>query len=318
MAWLGRILEGNFSVSNRGPRGTASNMRGNYLIGFAAGIVTAVVFLSATTGSVPMRVLLFLLTPLPLFLAGFGWGWGTTVIAAIAGTLATAVLTTVQVATIFAISPAIPSIILTYLVTLNRPATGPGPDVDPNTRLEWYPVGRIVVWAAAISGVMALIAMVLIGPDLDTLRQEVKKLVETVFKAQFESINGGKALSDADLERLVDVGMYILPAATALSWMLTVLLNLWLAGRIALASGRLPRPWPDIPQCAFRASRHSFLQLPVWQRSSLAMWLLVRQHFQARFILRMCSWALLSSTTSRAASRGGRLRCGRFMWCCWF
>ena len=251
MAWLGRILEGNFSVSNRGPRGTASNMRGNYLIGFAAGIVTAVVFLSATTGSVPMRVLLFLLTPLPLFLAGFGWGWGTTVIAAIAGTLATAVLTTVQVATIFAISPAIPSIILTYLVTLNRPATGPGPDVDPNTRLEWYPVGRIVVWAAAISGVMALIAMVLIGPDLDTLRQEVKKLVETVFKAQFESINGGKALSDADLERLVDVGMYILPAATALSWMLTVLLNLWLAGRIALASGRLPRPWPDIPSMRF-------------------------------------------------------------------
>ena len=98
---------------------------------------------------------------------------------------------------------------------------------------------------------MALIAMVLIGPDLDTLRQEVKKLVETVFKAQFESINGGKALSDADLERLVDVGMYILPAATALSWMLTVLLNLWLAGRIALASGRLPRPWPDIPSMRF-------------------------------------------------------------------
>ena len=226
-------------------------MRGNYLIGFAAGVVSAVVFISATTGPVPMRVLLFLLTPLPLFLSGFAWGWATALVAGVAGTLAAAILLTPAIAAIFAISQAIPAAILIYLVTLNRPAPGPGPDVDPATGLEWYPVGRIVVWAAGISGVMALAAMLMIGPDLETLRQEIKKLIEAVLKAQLEAMNGGKAMSAADLERLTDVGMYLLPAATALSWMLTVLFNLWLAARIALASGKLPRPWPDIPAMRF-------------------------------------------------------------------
>ena len=32
----------------------------------------------------------------------------------------------------------------------------------------------------------------------------------------------------------------------ASSWLITTLLNFWLAGRITRASGRLPRPWPDI------------------------------------------------------------------------
>lgn len=226
-------------------------MRGNPLIGLLAGIAAAVVFISATTGPLPMRVVLFLLTPLPLFLAGFGWGWPTTVIAGIAGTLAMAVLTTVSIGAVFAISQAIPSAILIYLVTLNRPAAEPGPDVDPQTGLEWYPVGRIVIWAAGISGIMALAAMLMIAPDIESLRAEVRKLIDAVLKAQFEAMNGGKTMSDADLDRLTDIGIYLLPAATALSWMLTILLNLWLAGKITLASGKLPRPWPDIPAMRF-------------------------------------------------------------------
>ena len=226
-------------------------MRGNTLIGLIAGIAAAVVFISATTGPLAMRVILFLLTPLPLFLAGFGWGWATTVIAGIAGSIAMAILTTVSIGAVFAISQAIPSAILIYLVTLNRPATGPGPDVDPQSGLEWYPVGRIVIWAAGISGVMALAAMLMIGPDIETLRGEVRKLIDMVLKAQLEAMNGGQAMSDADLDRLTDVGIYLLPAATALSWMLTILFNLWLAAKITLASGKLPRPWPDIPAMRF-------------------------------------------------------------------
>lgn len=226
-------------------------MRGNTLIGLIAGIAAAVVFISATTGPLAMRVILFLLTPLPLFLAGFGWGWATTVIAGIAGSIAMAILTTVSIGAVFAISQAIPSAILIYLVTLNRPATGPGPDVDPQSGLEWYPVGRIVIWAAGISGVMALAAMLMIGPDMETLRGEVRKLIDMVLKAQLEAMNGGQAMSDADLDRLTDVGIYLLPAATALSWMLTILFNLWLAAKITLASGKLPRPWPDIPAMRF-------------------------------------------------------------------
>lgn len=229
-------------------------MRGNIFIGLLAGIAAAVVFISATTGPVPMRVILFLITPLPIFLTGFGWGWPTALIAGITGTIAMALATAPAIAAIFAISEAVPAVVLIYLVTLNRPATAPGPDVDPQTGIEWYPVGRIVIWAAAISGIMALAAMVMISTDVEGLRVEVRKLIEAVLKAQLEAMNGGKALGEDDLVKLTDVLVYLLPAATALSWMLTILFNLWLAARITLASGRLPRPWPDIPAMRYPRS----------------------------------------------------------------
>ncbi len=229
-------------------------MRGNVLIGLVAGLITAVVFISATTGPLLSRVVLLLLTPLPLFLVGFGWGWMATLAAGVVGTLAMALVTTPAFGAVFAISQAIPSAVLVYLVTLNRPAAAPGPDVDPNTGIEWYPVGRIVIWAAAISGLMALAAMLMIGPDLDTLRAAIRKLIDEVLKPQIEAMNGGKVLQESDIGNLTEAGLYILPAATAFSWMLTVLFNLWLAGRITLASGKLPRPWPDIPAMRFPRS----------------------------------------------------------------
>lgn len=226
-------------------------MPANFLIGLTAGLIAAVVFVSATTGPLAMRVLLFLLTPLSLFLAGLGWSWTAALIGGIAGTLALALATTPGIGMVFAIAHAIPVAILSYLVTLNRPAAGPGPDTDPATRLEWYPVGRIVIWAAAISGAMALAAMVMIGPDIETLKVTVRKLIDEVFKAQIEAVNGGKQLGEEELAKLTDVGLYLLPAATALSWMSTILLNLWLAGRITAASGKLQRPWPDIAAMRF-------------------------------------------------------------------
>ncbi|MCB1506505.1 MAG: DUF2232 domain-containing protein [Hyphomicrobiaceae bacterium] len=226
-------------------------MQGKILVGIIAGLAAAVVFISATTGPLATRLILFLVTPLPLFLAGFGWGWITALIAGLAGALAMALLTTPAIGAVFAISPAIPVAVLSYLVTLNRPASGPGPDVDAATGTEWYPVGRIVIWAAAISGLMALLAMLMLGPDLDTLRTAVRSLVSEGLKPQIEAMNGGKALGPDDIDRLSEMGLYVLPAATALSWMLTALFNLWLAGRIALASGKLPRPWPDIAAMRF-------------------------------------------------------------------
>ncbi|MCB1520819.1 MAG: DUF2232 domain-containing protein [Hyphomicrobiaceae bacterium] len=226
-------------------------MRGTVLIALAAGLIAAVVFLSATTGPLPMRLVLFLLTPLSLFLAGLGWGWISALVGGITGTIAIAFVTTPAIGAVFAISQAVPVVVLTYLAMLNRPAPAPGPDVDPVTRTEWYPVGRIVVWAASLSGAMALAAMFMVGPDIDSLKTAIRKLIEEVLKAQLEAMAGGKPMSEDDITRLADVGVYLLPALTALSWMMTMLLNLWLAGRITLASGRLARPWPDIPAMRF-------------------------------------------------------------------
>ena len=60
------------------------------------------------------------------------------------------------------------------------------------------------------------------------------------------------AAVSADLERGVDARCRsIAPAAAAIVAMMTLPLNLWLAGKITATSGRLNRPWPDLrrPRC---------------------------------------------------------------------
>jgi hypothetical protein len=61
-----------------------------------------------------------------------------------------------------------------------------------------------------------------------------------------------------DTERMLESIAQIAPAAATLVAMFTLTLNLWLSGKIVLASGSLRRPWPDlssieIPQYAIIA-----------------------------------------------------------------
>ncbi|MFN3868798.1 MAG: DUF2232 domain-containing protein [Hyphomicrobiaceae bacterium] len=230
------------------------------LFGIAAGCAAAVVFLSATNGPLLARMLLYLITALPLFFAGLAHGWRSAAVGGLVGTLAIAGAIAPAVAGVFAASVAIPVAVLVYLVLLNRPASGPGPDVDETTGTEWYPIGRLVIWSAVISAGMSVAALFLIGPDMATLKDAVAKLVDEVVRVQLEAMGDGKKLEDADIARLTEIGVYLLPALTSLSWMLTVLFNLWLAGRVALASGGLQRPWPDIPA----------MQFPRWAPIALA------------------------------------------------
>ena len=57
----------------------------------------------------------------------------------------------------------------------------------------------------------------------------------------------------ADLNRVVDILILVIPPAAAVFATLTNALNLWLAGRIVKVSGRLKRPWPDLSAMAFPA-----------------------------------------------------------------
>ena len=104
------------------------------LIAVAAGLVSAVVFASATTGPLLIRMVLFLLTPLALFLAGLGLGPLAAAVAGLAGTLLVLVAGTPMGALVFAAAQAIPVAILIYLAQLNRPG---------RRQRQWYPAGRL-------------------------------------------------------------------------------------------------------------------------------------------------------------------------------
>lgn len=230
-------------------------MRPTSLIGLGLGLVAAVVFASATTGPLFARFLLLFITPLAIALAGLGWGWRTAALAGTVGTALVFVFSTPAVAAAFALTQAAPMAVLTYLALLSRPtdAAGQLPDDANAPALEWYPPGRIVIWAAVLAGVMAIGTLALLGNDLDQLRRSLGDVIKQALPAALPEGQTPVQLSEAETAALADIALSILPGASALSWMSSLLFNLWLAGRITLASGQLGRPWPDLAALTYPA-----------------------------------------------------------------
>lgn len=208
-----------------------------FILAIAAGLVSAVVFASATTGAFVLRIVLFLLTPLSLYLTGLGLGPIAAAIAAITATAGVLLIANPVAAEVYAVSTALPAVVCTRLALLNR-------DVDGDR--EWYPIGRIAVAAAVFAGAFAMLALILMGGDVETLTKLLHTVVETFVKTELSQIPGAPELGPAEIDEITRSTLFSLPWALGLLAMGTILLNLWLAGRITLASGRLKRPWPDL------------------------------------------------------------------------
>lgn len=230
-------------------------MRSTSLIGLGLGLVAAVVFASATAGPLFVRFLLLFITPLAIALAGLGWGWRTAVLAGAVGTALVFVFSTPAVAAAFALTQAAPMAVLTYLAMLSRPADEAGhlSDADDAPVLDWYPPGRVVIWAAVLAGIMAIGTLALLGNDLDQLRRALGDVIKQALPAGMSEGQPPVQLNEAEIYALADVALAILPGASALSWMSSLLFNLWLAGRVTLASGQLARPWPDLSAITYPA-----------------------------------------------------------------
>lgn len=220
-----------------------------YFLGVGAGIIAAVVFASATTGPLPVRFILFLLTPLPIFLAGLGWGYLSALTAGLAGSVLIASMWAVPVGIAFALTQALPCVFLCYLALLNRPlpsASNQSGQQAQTASLEWYPIGRIILWTAAISAIIAIAMLLLLGTDIETLKKSMRASLEVFVTQQLPKGNGATTPSGEDLDRMTEIALRIMPAVAAVSIMGGLLFNFWLSARITLMSGRLSRPWPDV------------------------------------------------------------------------
>ncbi len=214
-----------------------------FLAGLALGLVAAVVFLSATTGPLLMRFILFFLTPLPIVLAGLGWEWRAAALAGCAGAALITLIAGPYASLPFALGQVVPVVLLVYLAGLSRAAPESAPQAP---RLEWYPPGRLVIWAALLAGLLALASVALIGGDIEEIRKTLGEFLEKAVEEAMPKTPGGPALDASEMQSLTDITLSLLPAATAISWMSSLLFNLWLGGRVTLASGQLKRPWPDL------------------------------------------------------------------------
>jgi hypothetical protein len=62
---------------------------------------------------------------------------------------------------------------------------------------------------------------------------------------------GMRPLSPEQIEALASLFVAALPGALAAYWLAIFTINTYLAGRIARASGRLARDWPDLPTMSY-------------------------------------------------------------------
>src|SRR5215831_15322532 len=139
------------------------------LMGLGAGAAAALVFGSVASGSA-LAFSLFYLAPLPILIVGLGWSHWAALIAAAAA----AVLLAIEEALVslaFLIGIALPGWCLSYLALLARPVA---------EGLEWYPVGRLVLWAAVISALIVGALLVGMGPDAETLRATLHEAIQTL------------------------------------------------------------------------------------------------------------------------------------------
>jgi hypothetical protein len=192
------------------------------LVGLGAGAAAALLFASVASGSIA-AVILFYLAPLPIAIAALGWGHLSGLIAAAVATTVVAVLSGIFFLAVPVI--AFSAWWLGYLALLARPAGNGG-----GGALEWYPVGRLVLWAALLGTLVVAAAVPNFGTDQESLQAALRKTYERILRDP----------------ALIDVLVVAVPPAAAVFSTVTNLFNLWLAARIVKISGRLARPWPDL------------------------------------------------------------------------
>lgn len=213
-------------------------------VGLGAGAAAALLFASATSGSW-LSIVLFYLAPLPIMIAGLGWSHLAAIVAAVTGAIAVGAVFGWVLFFAFLAGAGIPAWWLSYLALLARPAS-PGIGGAPaNDSLEWYPPGRLVMWAAILAALVVVVAIPNFGTDAESFRAALTKALSRLFAANSDTPGTDNS------ERLVAFLVATIPSAAAVLATITNVLNLWLAARIVNFSGLLKRPWPQLSAIAF-------------------------------------------------------------------
>jgi len=212
------------------------------LIALIAGAASALMFASIVSGAL-ISLVLFYLAPLPLMVAAIGWGPLCASVGGIAAAIGLGALFGLPYCIAFAVTVALPAWWLGHLVLLSRPvsaaapASATEPPVEPE--LEWYPVGRLLLWIAGFATLTTIAALLTLGTDAETITGMLKRGLMRILRSTDPQ-------TSSETGQFVDALVRIAPAAATIVAMMTLTLNLWLSAKVTATSGRLRRPWPDL------------------------------------------------------------------------
>lgn len=211
-------------------------------ISIGAGLLSAVLYSAATTGSA-LSIIPMYLSPLPLFMAGLGYGGTAALIGGIAATGAIAVVGGPLLAfAYFLVNAAVP-IVITRAANWSREII----TEDGVTHIEYYPAGLLFAWLSglgiAITLVLALFMQSFEGGLGGWIPQivQVDLLSQTIIQTQMQS--GSAPIDEAVLQqRLI---RFALPGL-GLFWTLLSIGNGALAQWLLVRLGRNARPSPEL------------------------------------------------------------------------
>jgi hypothetical protein len=218
------------------------------LIGIGAGAASALLSLSLVSGS-PISLILVFIASLPILIVTIGWSGSVGLIAIAAAAIGLGLIVDWRLPLSYVVSVGAPAWWLGYLAMLARPGEEPGDGEHSPApaALEWYPVGRLVVWTAILGAAGIVILIPYLGFDKQTFDATLREFFQRMLRAQPGPDGNLQIPNVRDPKALLDILVLVAPPAAALGGTIMFMVNLWLAGRIARMSGRLRRPWPDIP-----------------------------------------------------------------------
>jgi hypothetical protein len=158
----------------------------------------------------------------------------------------------------FLLGVGLPAWWLGYLAMLARPlpaSQAPAPQAPAPEAPEWYPAGRLLLWAAGINALVVGVTLMSFGTDLSSLQAALRAMLDS----RLEDAVGEQLENPEDAARLIDMMVRFVPGAVAATLTLATVFDLWLAGRIVQLSGRLHRPWPRLPDMRLPPLAPAFL-----------------------------------------------------------
>lgn len=199
------------------------------LIGIAAGLASALLFISPSSGTA-LAFPLLALTALPVAIAGLGWGVAGSVLALATGSAIVGLYyASLPALVIYLALFAAPIAWLARLAGLWRETSG--------GEREWYPLGQLLLHASLATAIGLVIAGWAIGYDPQDLVGEMA----AAFSAMLADTSA-QPVDDASARAFAELYVSLMPFTLGLVMVVFAVVNLWLAAIVARSSARLERP----------------------------------------------------------------------------
>ncbi|MEK9970870.1 MAG: DUF2232 domain-containing protein [Ferrovibrio sp.] len=211
-------------------------MTRSLIIGSLAGIASAVLVLTAASG--PLGILLGYLAPLPLFFAGLTHGVTAVALAGVVGTLVSGI-NGLLAGSVYLATFAAPVVLVVRQALLARPATEAVSGAELSGDLEWYPVGRLVLWLTGWSLGLFGVALLLTADREGGLPAMLQPLLIPFLSAMQQG--AGDA---TDLEVVAKRLATMMPAVFGVSWLVMMTINGTLAQGLSVLLKQNRRPTP--------------------------------------------------------------------------